>query len=78
MIRVIRISGFLLIVAGIIVLLTWVIEPLRALWPWLLRLPLPVKVGMVGVVLGLVVLFASLIAERFEDREKDRSLLDEF
>ena len=33
---------------------------------------------MVGVVLGLVVLFASLIAERFEDREKDRSLLDEF
>ncbi len=78
MIRVIRIAGFLLISAGVVVLLTWVIEPLRALWPWLLQLPLPVKIGIVAVVLGLIVLFASLIAERWEDRERDRSLLDEF
>jgi hypothetical protein len=77
-IRVIRIAGFLLISAGVVVLLTWVIEPLRALWPWLLQLPLPVKIGIVAVVLGLIVLFASLIAERWEDRERDRSLLDEF
>ncbi len=78
MIRVIRIAGFLLISAGVVVLLTWVIEPLRALWPWLLQLPLPVKIGIVAAVLGLIVLFASLIAERWEDRERDRSLLDEF
>jgi hypothetical protein len=77
-IRVIRIAGFLLISAGVVVLLTWVIEPLRALWPWLLQLPLPVKIGIVAAVLGLIVLFASLIAERWEDRERDRSLLDEF
>ena len=78
MIRVIRIAGFLLMAAGVVVLLTWVIEPLRALWPWLMRLPLPVKIGMAGVVIGLIFLFASLLAERYEDRQADQSLLDEF
>ena len=45
MIRLVRITGFLLIAAGIVVWLTWAIEPLRAIWPWLRQLPLPIQIG---------------------------------
>ncbi|MCP3914086.1 MAG: hypothetical protein GY711_00845 [bacterium] len=81
MIRLIRTTGFLLIVAGALVILTWLIEPLREalrnLWPWYRALPLPVQVGSGLAVIGLLILMISLLWERFEDRENDRSLLDE-
>ena len=41
MIRLLRILGFLMIVAGAVVLLTWLIKPLRMVWPWLMALSLP-------------------------------------
>ena len=34
MTRLLRITGFLLIAAGAIIVLTWFIKPLRALWPY--------------------------------------------
>ncbi len=77
MIRLIRIVGFLLIATGAVCLLTWLIKPLRFLWPWLRTLPWPIQLGLGVAALGLLLLMGSLIWERLEEREKDRSLLDD-
>ena len=73
-----RILGFSLMVLGAVLILVWFIEPLRAVWPWLLTLPLPIRIGVVLAAIGLTVLMVSLVHERIRDREKDKSLLDEF
>lgn len=77
MIRAIRVFGFLLIATGVVVLTTWVITPLRALWPWYRALPLVIQVGLGIAAIGFLILMGSLIAERIERREHDRSLLDD-
>jgi hypothetical protein len=77
-IRLVRILGYLFVGAGAVVLLTWLIEPLRFLWPWLQRLPLALQVGLAAAVVGLVLLLGSLIWERLEDLEKDKELREDF
>ena len=77
MIRLIRILGFLLMAAGAVVLLTWLIVPLRFVWPWLRELPWPVQFGLGASAVGLLLLMGSLIWERLEEREKDSRLRDE-
>ena len=71
MIRLIRIFGFLLIVAGAISIITWFIEPLRAIWPfleaWFLSLPIAVRLGLTMAAIGFTLLLASIIWERLED-----------
>lgn len=78
MINLIRIVGFLLMASGALVLLVWLIEPLRFIWPWLKMLPWPIKLGFSAAALGLLILMASLIWERLEDRPTDRTLRDEY
>lgn len=77
MIRLLRILGFLMIVAGAIVLITWLIKPLRMVWPWLMALPLPIKIGIGVAATGFLLLLSTLIWERWSEREHDRSLLDD-
>ena len=77
MTRLVRITGFLLIAAGAVVCLTWFIEPLRAVWPWIKQLPLAMQIGLGAAVFGLVLVFASLLFERFEERERDKRLKDD-
>ena len=77
MIRLVRYIGFLLIIAGGVVLLVWMIKPLQFIWPWLAALPWPIKVGFSAAAGGLVLLFASLLYERFEERGQDQSLRDQ-
>lgn len=77
MIRLIRILGFLSILAGAVVLLIWAIKPLRFIWPWLEALPWPIKLAVALGAAGLLILFGSLLWERFEDRHEDRRLRDE-
>ncbi len=77
MIRLVRILGFLMIAAGAVFLLTWFIEPLREIWPWLRELPPPIQIGFALAGVGLLILLGSLIWERWEERENDRSLLDD-
>jgi len=77
MIRFLRIVGFLMIAAGAIVLLTWVIKPLRIIWPWIRAMPLPIQVGVGVAAGGFILLLGSLIWERLEEREDDKSLRDE-
>ncbi|MEM9382471.1 MAG: hypothetical protein AAGB93_21135 [Planctomycetota bacterium] len=77
MIRLVRITGFLFIGVGALLILTWLIEPLQELWVVVLELPLPIRIGLAMAGIGLLILLGSLIWERYEDRENDRSLLDE-
>jgi len=77
MIRLLRALGFVLMGAGALVLATWLIRPLRALWPWLRELPVPIQIGCGAAAAGMVLLVATLLWERFEERAADRRLRDE-
>ena len=77
MIRLIRILGFFMILAGALILGLWFIEPLRDVWPWLRALPWPIQLGLVVAAVGFLLLLGSLIWERFEEREQDRELQDD-
>ena len=76
--RLLRTVGFALITFGIALIAIWFIDPLRVVWPWLLTLPLPLRIGAVLAAIGLTVLLISLISERVRERDADRDLRDEF
>lgn len=77
MIRQIRYLGFALIGAGALVLLSYLIPPLRALWPYFRELPFAIQFGLGAAFLGLFVLLFSLLLERIENRDYDESLRDD-
>lgn len=81
MIPFVRILGGLLIVVGAIVILTWLIEPLRAVWPLAIdgfrSLPIAIQIGLIVAAIGFLLLFSSIIWERLEDRKQEGSLLDD-
>jgi len=66
--------GFVLMASGVVLLVVWAIRPVEMIWPWIRGLPLPLRIGVAAAALGLLVLVASLLAERFKEREHDRSL----
>ena len=78
MTRLVRTTGLLMIGAGGLLLLTWLIKPARMIWPWFRTFPLPVQLGTGVAALGLIIVLASLIHERLEDRAHDSDLLVEF
>ncbi|QKK01956.1 MAG: hypothetical protein HND55_04350 [Pseudomonadota bacterium] len=63
MISLLRWVGTLLIVAGLLLAGSWFIEPLRNLWPLILDLPLPIRIGLVIAGLGLLVVMATIIQD---------------
>ena len=76
MIKLLRIVGFLLIVAGLALAASWFIEPLRQVWPLLLDLPLPIRIGLVVAGIGLLVVFATVVHDRLtaDQRSLDENL----
>ena len=78
MIRLLRVIGTLLIIAGALVLASYLIEPLRELWPWFLELPAPIRYGLIAAAIGFVILLGTVIWERYEDLEKERDLQDDY
>lgn len=76
--RLLRNLGFGLMVGGAVMILIWAIKPLRLVWPWLLQLPVVLRIGVFAGALGLAVLLGSVIAERISDSEGDAELRDEF
>ena len=64
-------------ITGALVILTLLIEPLRQIWPFLRSLPWPIQLGLAMAAIGLVVVMGTLIWERLEERESDRSLADD-
>ncbi len=77
MIRLLRILGFLMIGVGIVVVLSYLLEPLRAFWHVLHKLPLPIQIGLGGAAAGLLLVLGTIIWERLEDLEADRELRDD-
>lgn len=75
--RSVRIFGFLMIAAGTVILLAYLIRPVRDLWPWFRSLPIAVQIGSGAAGIGFMVLMGTLIWERVEDREADRELKDD-
>jgi uncharacterized membrane protein len=63
-IKLLRILGFLLIIAGTLLAASWFIEPLRQLWPMLVDLPLPIRIGLIVSGIGLLVVFATIVHDR--------------
>ena len=77
MIRLTRIFGIGLMAFGAILLLTWMIEPLRFLWPWFLALPVSIRLGLGAAAGVLSLLMGSLVWERLEDRQHERTLISD-
>ena len=81
MIRLVRILGGILMALGVIVILSWLIEPLRKVWPFLFDsfrlLPGAIQFGLIVAAIGFLILISSIIWERLEDRKKEGSLLDD-
>jgi len=63
MISLLRWVGSLLIIAGGLLAGSWFIEPLRALWPLIFDLPLPIRIGLVVAAIGLLVVMATVIQD---------------
>ena len=81
MIRLVRIIGIVLMAVGVIVILTWLIEPLREVLPAILdgfrSLPITIQIGLTLAAIGFLLLFATVVWERVEDRKSEGNLLDE-
>ncbi len=77
MIQQIRQLGFALIGLGILIFISYLIPPLRALWPLFRQLPVVIQIGLGAALLGIGLLLVSVIVERIEDRPHDESLKDE-
>jgi hypothetical protein len=77
MIRLLRVLGVMMIGVGAIIIMTYLIEPLRAIWLWSQDLPMPIQISLGVAVGGFLLIFSTLIWERIEGREADRSLLDD-
>jgi len=74
MIQFTRVLGYLFAGIGVLALLFWMIRPLRAVWPFLLGLPLAIRIGLSALLIGFLLVMASLLAERLEERDRDRAL----
>ncbi|HAY37299.1 MAG: hypothetical protein P8H65_11450 [Rhodothermales bacterium] len=72
-----RTLGIVMIGIGILTALSYVVEPLRKLLEWFWYLPIQLQIGGVVASIGLVVLFISLLGERWAAREEDASLKDD-
>jgi hypothetical protein len=79
MTRVLRIAGFLMMLVGILLAGSWFIDPLRELWPMLLELPLPIRIGLGIAGLGLLIVFATVVHDRLtaDPRSLDERLGDD-
>ena len=69
-----RTLGIVMIGIGILTALSYVLEPLGKLLEWFWILPVQLQIGGVVASIGLVVLFISLLGERWAARAEDASL----
>jgi len=72
-----RTLGSALILIGVLIALSYFIEPLKEAfsWYWLLPVPLQIGFGIAGI--GLTVVIISLLIERWSDRDADRALRED-
>ena len=73
----IRRTGFALIVLGMLIFLSWFIDPVWQVLQMFNQLPVPLQIGSAVAAVGLTVLILSLVAERWADREADAALRED-
>jgi len=72
-----RRTGFALFVLGVLITLSWFIDPVWQALQFYGELPVPLQIGFAVAAVGLTVLMISLIAERWTDREADAALRED-
>ena len=81
MTQFVRILGGMLMAIGALVILAWLIKPLREVMPMVYdgfrALPGAVQIGLVMAAVGFLLLISSIIWERLEDRKREGRLLDD-
>jgi hypothetical protein len=59
---------------GLLLVVTYVVEPLRLLWLWFQHMALPLQIGLGVAGIGLAILMTSLVFERATSRSYDDKL----
>ena len=81
MIQFVRVLGVVLMAIGALVIVAWLIKPLRQALPVVYdgfrALPGAIQFGLIIAAVGFVLLISSLIWERLEDRKREGRLHDD-
>ena len=73
--RVMRIVAVAFMLLGVLLLVTYVVSPLRVLWSWWYgSLPLPLQIGSAVAAVGLVILLTTMFVDRMMNRGYDKEL----
>ncbi|MCZ6705992.1 MAG: hypothetical protein O6942_08845 [Bacteroidetes bacterium] len=73
----IRILAYALLGTAAVIFVSYVIPPLRAIWPFFTTLPGAMQLGIGAGFFGFVLLIVSLIIERIEESDYNQSLRDD-
>ncbi len=65
-----------MIIAGALVLASYLITPLREFWPWFRKLDLPIQLGLGAAAIGFLILLGTVIWERLEEHGKEKDYDD--
>lgn len=76
MTRQIRLLGVTFLVLGSLLFLIYLIPPFRGLWPLFRQLPGEIQLGIGSLLIGGILVLVSLILERIQERDYNRSLQD--
>lgn len=73
----IRILAYALLGTAAVIFISYVIPPLRAIWPFFKSLPGAMQLGIGAGFFGFVLLVVSLVLERMEESDYNQSLRDD-
>lgn len=74
MVRAIRIVAVAFMIIGLLLVVTYTIEPLRFVWAWFRRMAVPLQIGFGVAGIGLVILLTTMLFERIALRSYDKEL----
>ena len=77
MTQTVRLFAFALLGTAAIIFITYMIPPLRAIWPYFKTLPDAIQFGLGAAFFGFALLIISLIMERFGEKDYNDSLRDD-
>ncbi len=73
----VRLFAFALLGTAAVIFITYMIPPLRAIWPYFKTLPGAIQIGIGAAFFGFVLLILSLVMERAGENEYNKSLKDD-
>ena len=73
----IRVLAYALLGTAAVIFVSYVIPPLRANWPFFKTLPGAMQIGIGAGFFGLALLIVSLVVERIEEGDYNKSLRDD-